>query len=292
LRKVKSEPARQRVVLSTRNAGGVDFRVCTGAHAAQVASSILTPFRCDRTLFVTVSDIVGRPIPNVTVLARGTSWLDIGAAAEATTSAGGVARLDLYDTTWEVFLARSLESINPPGTSFTQPDRGPIPPDLQLEYPGTPYIYTSQCDSRVAHPRHGGGCVFDLGIGNVSFNNAEMRVRTDLVPVDVSLGAGFQNGSLLIIQEGQSSESLIWGGNGTHTGRLVFRLEGSRGIFDVSADGTPTSGNQPASVVRCSPGQIGPARVGPPRPACRLSLGDWHGGGATHGAAVFSLRHG
>jgi hypothetical protein len=291
LRKVKSEPAKQRVVV-TRNAGGVDFRVCAGAHPARVASSVLTPFRCDRTLIVTVTDAAGRPIPNVTVLARGTSLLDIGAAAEATTNAGGFARLDLYDTTWEVFLARSLEAINPTGTKFTQSNRVPIPSALELEYPGTPYIYDSHCDSRVSHPRRGGGCVFDLGIGNVSFNSAQMHVRTDLVPVDVSLGAGFENGSVLIFPEGQSSDSVQWAGAGTSISRLVFRFEGSRGVVDVSADGTPDIAKAPATVVGCTPGQIGQAQVGLPRPACRLSLGDWRGGGPTHGAAAFSLSHG
>lgn len=287
LRGVKGVPAKQLVALS-KDRGGVDFRVCSGAHGAQVASSVFTPFRCDRTLRVHVVDLANRPVENVTILAHGVSAFDIGADAEATTDSQGNATLDLYDTTWEVFLARSLEAINPSGTTL-RPSTA-VPGDL--EFPGSLYSYDSQCSSHVAHHRPGGGCVFDLGIGKVSFNNAEMSVTVAVQPVDVSLGAGFQNGAVALTPEPEA-QNLTWEGQGTAVPHLTFRIfHLGPSIVDVHAwANTNESSNSLARVVACSPGSVGQAQVTPIVNGCRLELGGVFGG-ATHGAASFSLQNG
>lgn len=269
LRGVKGLPEVQSVHVAA-NVRNVDFRTCADDGASGDARAAgVTPFgfRCDRTIVVSVFDLRGNALPGVRVLASATGTFDVTTDAVATTDAQGIARLDVYDTTWDVFLAQSLETLQPDGTVVFP---GGFEPSN--EFPGSPYVYVSSCAG--GSPRRGGeGCAYDLAIGKHTGATIEMSARVDVAPVNVTLGAGLGTGTVLIEPEG-TDQVLTWHGAGAPRNRLRFEAPlANPATVDVLASAGHYGNGGMSTITSCTPGAVGTtASVPLIGTACRLTL--------------------
>lgn len=289
---VKGMPAKRRVSL-TKSVKGVDFRTCaSGGTHASARARIAAFLGCLFIVKVTVVDLTGAPLPNVTLLADRAGTDDVDLNAAATTNAAGEATFDLYEDTWSIQPATSVEDINPAGTSVG-PSFEPRP--LLPHGPGYDYE-VSQCLGGTVKPSVGIGgprCVVDLAVGKRS--KSRVAIKASVGPIDVSLAAGLGLGQVNISEVPQAANQIFlqWlgqgFGNSAPRNRLHFEVPLSpagRPAVSTWDVGAAKDAQHPAPPSACSPGHV--TLGASQRPVCELSLG----GGVVQGAASFSLPPG
>jgi hypothetical protein len=236
---------------------------------------------------VSVVDLTGQPLANVTLLANRVGTSDVELNATATTDAAGQATFDLYEDTWSIRPETSLGDINPAGTGA-----GPSSESSPHGH-GYDYGYSQCLGGTVGRTNGWPQCVVDLTVGKRS--KSRVTIKASVAPVDVSLAAGLGLGTVLLMNVSMPhGDFLNWTGGDTHGPGPRSQLHFEVSLFPSGKPVPATweviaynNASHFAPVSVCSPGRVMSDLAQQPS-KCDLLLG----GGVVQGAVSFALPSG